>query len=196
MQHTTYTIQRAALAFVLFLLLAASAAVAHADAPLALFGTPLSGASRADLRQALKQAGLAPKRVQDGYFCDEYNVDGQLKGAKELTVCYTDGDERFASAEYTFPSFMDVQQVQRVIDTVASKYGRPSALRGDVGLGNVTALWRQPQGMEIRVVRGWPDTTTYLDLIDLAANRKMKAQIEAEKNAATKQQAQKDSNAF
>ena len=125
---------RRALAVTTAALLVFTTGMAHAAAPLALFGTPLHSASRAELRQTLEKAGLAPQRVQDGYFCDEYGVNGQLKGASQLTVCYTDGDERFAIAEYTFESFMDMQQVNKVIDTVASKYGRP-------GWSAATSAW-------------------------------------------------------
>ena len=88
-----------------------------APASLALFGTQLKGASRTELRQTLIKAGLRPQRVDSSYFCDEYGVNGKLKGASLLTVCYTEGDNRFASAQYTFPGFMNMQLVQRVWKT-------------------------------------------------------------------------------
>ncbi len=169
---------------------------ASAAPPLALFGTPLKGATRAELRQTLAKAGFSAQRVDDGYFCDQYGVDGQLKGATQLTVCYTENSNRFASAEYTFPGFMDTQLVQRVIHVVESKYGRPSSVSGDIGLGGVTARWNMAQGMALKVSRGWPDTTTYLDLTDLGMNRRMHAQMQADKAAAIRQQATKDANAF
>ena len=178
------------------LVTAALTATAHAAAPLALFGTPLKGATRSELRQVLSNAGLSAQRVDDHYFCDKYGVNGQLKGASQLMVCYTEDTDRFAVAEYTFPAFMDTQLVQRVIDTVASKYGRPGSVDGNIGLGSVTARWSMPQGMQIKVSRGWPDTTTYLDLIDRPADQKMKAQMHADKSAALQRQAQKDANAF
>lgn len=169
---------------------------AAADAGLSLFGTPLKGASRAVLRETLSKAGLQPKRVDDGYFCDLYKVDGQLQDASELTVCYTEGDDKFASAEYTFPAFVDTGMVKRVVERVTLKYGRPSRVSGDYGLGSVTALWLRPQGMEIRVARGWPDTTTYLDLIDVANQRRMEQQIAAVKAQQQRQQAQRERDAF
>ncbi|OIR07905.1 hypothetical protein GALL_97680 [mine drainage metagenome] len=170
--------------------------IAAASAPLALFGTPLKGATRSELRQTLSKAGFSAQRVDDGYFCDQYSVDGQLKGATQLTVCYTENTNRFASAEYTFPGFMDTQLVQRVIHVVESKYGRPSSVNGDIGLGGVTARWNVAQGMALKVSRGWPDTTTYLDIIDRGMNRTMHAQMQADKAAAIRQQAAKDANAF
>jgi len=169
---------------------------ARAAEPLALFGTPLKGASRDVLRQSLAKAGLTATRVDDSYYCDQYDTNDVLKGATKLTVCYTEDNNTFASAEYTFPAFMDTDLVKRVIDTVAVKYGRPNSMSGNVGLGNVTARWTEPQGMEIRVARGWPDTTTYLDLVDLANDRKMHAQMKAAEQARLRQRAQSDSKAF
>lgn len=169
---------------------------AQAAEPLALFGTPLKGASRDVLRQTLAKSGLTPTRVDNSYYCDEYDTNDVLRGATKLTVCYTEDNNSFASAEYTFPAFMDTGLVKRVIDTVSVKYGRPSSLSGSYGLGNVTARWIEPQGMEIRVARGWPDTTTYLDLIDVANDRKMHAQMQAAEQARLRQRAQSDSKAF
>ncbi|MGC9185433.1 MAG: hypothetical protein ACP5GC_08310 [Thiomonas sp.] len=169
---------------------------AQAAEPLALFGTPLKGASRDVLRQTLAKAGLTPTRLDNSYYCDQYDTNDVLKGATKLSVCYTEDNNTFASAEYTFPAFMDTDLVKRVIDTVAVKYGRPSSISGNYGLGNVTARWTEPQGMEIRVARGWPDTTTYLDLIDVANDRKMHAQMQAAEQARLRQRAQSDSKAF
>ncbi len=169
---------------------------AHAAEPLSLFGTPLKGASRDTLRQTLIKAGLTPTRVDNNYFCDLYDTNGQLKGATKLTVYYTEDDSTFASAEYTFPAFMDTTLVQRVIDIVQTKYGRPSSLQGNVNLGDVTARWNEPQGMQVRVSRGWPDTTTYLDLMDVANDNKMQAQMKADEKARLQQSAQRDSKAF
>lgn len=196
MKHSIRIHRHAAVLTVVASLFAMGALPARAATSLALFGTPLKGAARSDLRQVLIKAGLSAQRVDDHYFCDEYGVNGQLKGASRLTVCYTENDDRFASAEYTFPAFMDTQLVQRVIDTVASKYGRPGSVDGSIGLGNVTARWSMPQGMEIKVWRGWPETTTYLDLVDRSADQKMKAQMRADKDAALQKQAHKDANAF
>jgi hypothetical protein len=172
------------------------AAAAPQPSPLSLFGTPLKGASRASLRQALTQAGLVPTRVDDAYYCDLYSTNGVPEGSTELQVCYTEDDNTFASARYTFPAFMDTGLVKRVVETVSVKYGRPSALVGNYGLGEVSARWAQPQGMEVRVNRGWPDTTTYLQLLDRNNEGKMKAQMKAAEDARLRQRAQQDTRAF
>jgi hypothetical protein len=164
--------------------------------PLQLFGTPLKGASRQTLRQTLAEAGLQPVRVDDGYFCDQYRTNGVPEGSSELTVCYTEDTNIFALAEYTFPSFVDVGQIGRVIDTVAVKYGRPGSVQGQYGLGPVTATWPQPGNMLIRVRRGWPSTTTYLNLIDLSNEKRMRAQMEAAEKARQRQRAMRDAHAF
>jgi hypothetical protein len=91
---------------------------------------------------------------------------------------------------------MDVNLVQRVVYTVSAKYGKPSSLVGNYGLGSVTARWIQPQGMEVRVTRGWPDTTTYLHLIDVANENKRQAQAKAAEEARQRQRALEDARAF
>lgn len=177
----------------LFFLLPLAACAAE---PLTLFGAPLKGATRAELRQVLVKAGFAPNRVDDKYFCDNYAVRGQLKGASQLSVCYTEGDNKFATAEYTFPGFMNMDLVKHVIAMVETKYGRPNGLSGDFGLGPVVARWVEPQGMQVKVSRGWPDTTTYLDLADKANAARMNAQIHRDQQQRVQQQAHHDANAF
>lgn len=175
---------------------ALSALSAHAGEPLSLYGHPLKGAIRTQLREALLKAGLKPTRVDDQYFCDLYAVSHQIRGATELSVCYTEDKNTFATATYTFPSFVDPGQVRGVVDIVKAKYGAPSRVNGTYDLGNVTARWNEPQGEVIEVSRGWPDTTTYLMLEDQANAARMHAQIKTDQGQRTRQQAAKDASAF
>jgi hypothetical protein len=168
--------------------------VAHADG-LKLFGQAVKGASRQDVRAALVKAGLGKKRVDSRYFCDEYSVHGQITGAKDLLVCYTAHDH-FAYAQYTFPSFLDTEQVTRVAALVSSKYGKPTSVDGRADLGDVTEVWSMHDGTEVVVARGWPSTTTYLTLKDPRATRALEATIEAQKAEERKQQAKQQGNAF
>lgn len=167
----------------------------HAAATLDLFGAPLQGATRATLEPALHTAGLKPTQEGERYWADVYKVDGQLKEAKTLTLYYT-SDNHFADAEYVFPSFMDAQQVSRIIRMVTSKYGQPTKVSGDMNLGSVSALWDIGINMRILVSRGWPETTTHLELIDNANLALFKKQQSAEKAAQEQQQAKSQSNAF
>ena len=194
--HLTTALRNALAAIALATGTAIIAHSAHAAEPLSLFGAPLKGANRDALRAALAKAGLTPTRVDNSYFCDLYDTNSQLKGATKLTVCYTEDNDTFASAEYTFPAFMDTGLVQRVINMVQTKYGRPSSVQGDANLGGVTAKWNEPSGMQAKVLRGWPDTTTYLDLMDVANDRKMHAQMKADEAARQQKQAQSQSKAF
>ena len=164
-------------------------------APLSLFGVPLEHATRAQLEGAMDKAGLTPVQVGKKFWYDIYHVHGQLPGASRLMVGYTKNN-RFAVARYVFPSFMDTSQVTKIIHMVKDKYGPPSSRTGMAGLGVVTATWREPGGMEIQVVRGWPETTTTLSLLNPAMDARMKAQIAAEKAHRLYVQARADSNAF
>jgi hypothetical protein len=170
--------------------------LSHAQATLELFGQPLKNATRPQLRDAIKKAGVQQKRENDLYWVDEYNPSDVLEGASGLAVGYVSATNRFAFAEYTFSTFMDTGLVGKVIKMVSNKYGPPSSEQGDMGLGPVNAHWNLPQGMRIEVKRGWPDTTTYLDYKDVSAYQQMSAEIDKQKNAVEKQQQQNQNQAF
>ncbi len=165
--------------------------------PLKLFGVNLKGITRDRLEPVLTKAGLTPRNGHVGakWRFDEYDVNGRLKGASELAVGYT-SDNRFALAEYTFPSVMDPGQVRRIINMVKMKYGQPSSVNGPYGLGNVTAYWDVGDGMRVEVKRGWPDTTTYLDLIDVKAYAAMKQSMAKQKAKQKAGQAKEQNSAF
>lgn len=163
---------------------------------LELFGLPLKGASREQLRQALKQNGMRAKREENNYWIDLYDPKGVLDGATRFSVGYVSRTGQFAFAEYSFEAFMDTGLVEKVINLVASKYGRPTSLKGNYGLGSVNAKWIMGQGMQIEVSRGWPDTTTFMRFIDSNAYQQMQSEIDSEKNAQTQKRAKEQSKAF
>ncbi len=173
------------------------AAKEQAGSPLTLFGVSIKGITRDQLEPVLTKAGLTPHNGHVGakWRFDEYDVNGRLKGASELDIGYT-SDNRFAFAEYTFPSVMEPGQVRRIIDMVTTKYGQPSSINGPYGLGGVTAYWNVGGGMRIEVKRGWPNTTTYLDLIDIKAYAAMKQSMAEQKAKQEAGRAKKQSNAF
>lgn len=163
---------------------------------LELFGVPLKGATRDQLREAFKQNGLRATREENNYWADTYNAQGVLDGASDFQAGYVAATGKFAYARYTFPGFMNTQLVGKVINMVVTKYGRPSSENGSYGLGEVTAKWNMGQGMQIEVSRGWPDTTTYLSFTDSGAYKQMLAEIDAEKKAQAAQQVKAQSKAF
>lgn len=171
-------------------------AAALASPPLALFGTPVKGARRAVLQQTLSKAGLTPVRVNNSYFCDKYDTNGRPQGASKLIVCYTGRSNAFAIAQYTFPTFMNTRLVQRVIDMVRHQYGPPTGVRGSYGLGPVRAWWELPGGTRIEVIRGWPNVTTYLRLVDVATNRRLDRQLNAARHARQSKREKADAGSF
>lgn len=145
--------------------------------PLTLFGVPLQNATRASLTPALQKAGLPCTLNGPQQWFDTYRINGQvprLQGASKFSVEY-DKDNRFAFAEYKFPSFNDTGQVQNIITMVGYKYGQPSSIIGDIKHGPITARWKEGGGMEVKVWRGWPVTTTYMDLENVAIVHAMRA---------------------
>lgn len=173
-------------------------AQAWADTPktLDLFGTTLKNATRDQLRSVYKSNGLQSTREDKNYWVDTYNAKGVLEGATEFNCGYVSATDKFAYAVYTFPTFMDERLVERVVNLVSTKYGRPSSMSGNYGLGPVVAKWSLPQGMQIEVSRGWPDTTTYLKFIDVAANKAMETEMNESKKAQEAAKARAQSKAF
>lgn len=167
-----------------------------AAAHLELFGVPLKGATRDQLREALKRNGMRATREDDRYWLDFYDATDVLEGASEFYAGYVSATGRFAFAQYEFPAFMDTRMVERVVNMVSTKYGAPSSVKGRYGLGEVQAWWNLEGGMEIEVSRGWPDTTTYLTFIDTAADAEMRSEIDAEKAAQERIKAEAQSHAF
>lgn len=164
-------------------------------APLKLFGIPLQGATRQTLEPALLHAGLTPIHVGPHWWYDSYHVHGQLPGASKLLVGYTQNN-RFAVAEYIFPSFMNTEQVSKVMHMVEDKYGAPARQSGNIALGGVSATWDERNGMIIRVSRGWPSTTTYLQIENVARHQKMQTEMHQQNQQAQTVQAKVHANAF
>jgi hypothetical protein len=188
--------RRSIIGLLIGLSLATGHALAQAPKSLDLFGVALKGASREALRDVFKRNGLQALREDNRYWVDTYNAKGVLEGASELASGYVSATDKFAYAEYTFPTFMDEELVAKVIQMVATKYGKPSSQSGSIRLGPVSAKWQLAQGMQVEVYRGWPDTTTHLKLLDPAAYRLMQAEIDKERNAQATQKARAQSNAF
>lgn len=174
----------------------AAASTPLAPDTLALFGVALKGATRAQLREAFVQGGLLPTRVDDAYWVDTYNPEHALEGASALTAGYVFKSGRFAYAQYAFESFMDSAMVTRVAALVTQKYGRAHTHQGDDGLGEVTYQWNFPQGMTLRVSRGWPDTSTYLTFTDKSAYAQMQAEQASDALAQSRAKAKAQSRAF
>ncbi|WP_298137838.1 hypothetical protein [Acidiferrobacter sp.] len=142
------------------------------------FGVPVVGATRATVNAALQRAGFKPSGSESEQWFDTYRVNGQparLQGASRLMVDFTQAG-RFAVAQYTFPSFDNPRQIKDIMTMVTYKYGRPTDVAGNLAHGPVVARWREAGGAEVKVWRGVSSTTTYLDLEDVAAVRRMRAQ--------------------
>jgi len=104
--------------------------------------------------------------------------------------------DKFAYAQYTFPSRMDNQQVLNIKNMVATKYGKPDTASGNVGLGEVAYRWTLKDGIELKVSRGWPNTTTYMRYTYPKHYDAMQAEIKRQRIAREKKAAQAQSNAF
>lgn len=161
-----------------------------------LFGVPLANADRSQVRVALKNNGLQATREDDAYWVDLYDPSGKLDEASELSFGYEHKSAKFAVANYTFESFMDTDQVKRIVGRVSQKYGKPARVNGSWGLGNVSAIWNMPDGIEIEVSRGWPSTTTTLSYRHRARYAAMRGEMQASQQNQERAKASRQNNAF
>lgn len=191
-----YMTKRAWNVIVCGMLMSVCCATCAAPTQLTLFGTPLKGETRAQLRQVFKVHGMVPTREDENYWVDEYDPGSVLDGASKFSAGYVAATHVFAYAEYEFSGSMDTELVAKVIAMVQSKYGAPSSRTGNIAVGEVTATWDFPNGMVIHVSRGWPDTTTYIDYVDIAARKAMHAEMAAEKQRQALQSSQSQNSAF
>lgn len=141
-----------------------------------LFGETLGCTNRTKMREAAKNAKAVIEREDSSYFADNYDSSNILSESNELSIYYI--GEMFARAEYSFPAHMDTDLVVRVKDLVASKYGAPHNQNGRVNLGEVSYVWIMPDGVEISVFRGWPDTSTTLRYKHLKNDNSMLKRID------------------
>lgn len=103
---------------------------------------------------------------------------------------------QFAYAEYKFPAFVNTGKIIEVANLVASKYGQPSQRSGNTSLGEASLTWNFKNGMAIVVYRGWPDTTTFLQIKDKMSYNKMKAEMDAQEKKQFQQKAKQQQVAF
>ena len=174
--------------------LALSASAEAATAGLDLFGVPLSGATTASVEAAAIKAGMKPIH-DDRAQCKMFLVNGLLKGAKTFEVCGTNKGE-FAAANYTFPSFLDTDQVGRIVLMVKSKYGMPDHASGNLTVGPVEVDWIRGGHTLLQVRRDWPSTTTYMTYAYLPGWKTMAKEITAERQAKKAEQYKKQSSAY
>ncbi|HEX2671081.1 MAG TPA: hypothetical protein VHM25_09435 [Polyangiaceae bacterium] len=92
--------------------------------------------------------------MNDNYWYDTYDSSQVLEGSAELALGYTKAGE-FARAEYSFPG----EDIGDVAKMVAVKYGLWRAIHGNLSDGPASFEWALRDGIQLRLSRGWPDTT-------------------------------------
>ncbi len=160
-----------------------------------IFSVPLICASRDDFMFAIKNTKAQVKREDKGKWGDIYLTSNVLKGSSELAVYYT-FDDFFAKATYTFPSSMDSKQIVGIRNFVANKYGDPNYKYGSISVGKVTYKWYLEDGIELTVLRDWPNTTTYLSYTYPENYLAMTKEQDRQKKEREEKEYQKQDNAF
>jgi len=160
-----------------------------------LFGVLLKCANRNQLMTAVKKAGATVKLEDKTKWGDSYNSSDILKGSSVLNIAYT-VDDRFAFAEYIFPSNLDAGQIVQIRNFIANKYGKPNNVNGNVSLGEASFEWLLEDGIILKVSRDWPDTTTYLSFSHPENYKEMMAELRKQQKKREDEDYKKQSNAF
>ncbi len=145
-----------------------------------MFGVRLSSATRDEMRQALRDQGMKVVREDARYWVDIYDAKGMLNGSTKFFVGYAASTQQLAFAEYAFANFMDISHTAQIVKMVTAKYGPSTETVGQLAMGSYTARWRVADGMQIQVVREWPETSTYLKFMNTQVEAEMKAELDKE----------------
>ena len=141
---------------------------AQVDGGLQMFGVTLSTATRAEMRQAIRNEGLKPQREDDAFQEDIYEALNWMPGLLQMKFSYAPQGQRLARVEYLFMTFSDNAHVEDVKLRIEGRFGRPQRVTGREQSGPYQAVWRLPDQMEIFVAREWPQKTTQLRFTNLS----------------------------
>ena len=75
---------------------------AKVDGGLQMFGVTLSTATRAEMRQAIRNEGLKPQREDDAFQEDIYEALNWMPGLLQMKFSYAPQGQRLARVEYLF----------------------------------------------------------------------------------------------
>lgn len=161
-----------------------------------LFNVSLLCVNRSEMRTAVKNAGGKVIREENGYWGDTYDSSQLLNGSSKLIITYTEDDNGIALAQYILPSRMDTDQVVKVRDIVASKYGNNYSSDGNAQVGKVSYIWDLGKGITLEVYRNWPETTTYLTYKHTVNYKKQQEEMDRQKREAEAKKYKSQQNNF
>lgn len=174
----------------------------HPNSP-KLFGINIYGATRDEMRTAIKAAGARPLREKYNYYADKYNSRSVMPGSSDMFVFYSlesDGNDYGSSGDYLaqvryeFPT-SSKWYIDEIKDVLSQKYGYPDNSYGSSNLGEVTHYWYK-DGVTIKLERGWPNLNLLLSYNVSDFKYKMDAEIEAGEKAEKMKKYEGASSAF
>lgn len=149
-------------------LFSSSALPADTDSSYHFAGIDIEKVRRLHMREPLINQGFRPVGPLNDTWSDRYESNEVFAGSSELKIQYVFVTQLFARATYTFPAIRGEAQTARVLALVKRKYGdQPQSSTGREQSGPFNATWSANQDIEIRVVRTWPERTTYLTVAHL-----------------------------
>lgn len=174
----------------------------HPNSP-KLFGINIYGATRDEMRSAIKAAGARPLREKYNYYADKYNSRSVMSGSSDMFVFYSlesdvnnygSSGDYLAQVRYEFPT-SSKWYIDEIKDVLSQKYGYPDNSYGSSNLGEVTHYWYK-DGVTIKLERGWPNLNLLLSYNVSDFKYKMDAEIEAGEKAEKMKKYEGSSSAF
>ncbi|WP_298940589.1 lipoprotein [uncultured Psychromonas sp.] len=168
-----------------------------------LFGIHTYGATRDEMRSAIKSAGATVIREKYSYFADTYNSRQVMPGSYEMLAFYSqesDGNDYGSSGDYLAQiqyKFRSSSKwyIDEIRDILSQKYGYPDSSYGSAHLGEVTHYWYK-NGVTIKLERGWPNLDLLLSYNVSDFKSKMDSEIEAVKKREKLKKYEGSSSAF
>jgi TPR repeat protein len=155
-----------------------------------LFDIALACADRGTLRRSISASGGKAQREDARFWYDVYASAGLLVDSTKLSVGYTNADD-FAIAEYDFGTFVGDDELDRTIDLLVPKYGRPQITK--TGNGS-RARWTQRDGIVVELERS--PRNLYLRYFQPARRTVLEQEMATDKGEQRRREIAKQSRAF
>jgi hypothetical protein len=155
-----------------------------------LFDVALACADRDTLRRAVNANGGKPQREDGRFWYDVYASAGLLVDSTKLSIGYTNADD-FAIAQYDFGDYVGDDKLDRTIDLLVPKYGKPQLSKTADGS---RARWTRSDGIVIELERS--PQNLYLRYFQPARRKLLEQEMAADKGAQRRREIAKQSRAF
>ncbi|GLP94696.1 tetratricopeptide repeat protein [Paraferrimonas sedimenticola] len=138
------------------------------DSPV-LFGLKLYGATRAEMREKIKEAGAQAIREDYNYWADTYFSSNLMQSSERMLVFYSissdssgygSSGDYLAQIQYEFGS-RSLQFFREIKELLTEKYGETTYVFDSIKLGYLTHTWEK-NGVIIKLEKEWENSEVIL----------------------------------